>query len=190
MPWSRGFPRPVSNVIEDTYEMTYRQTTTVMEVVDFCLPYACVFDYRAGDQADQMIFKRTIVLFIGIIIGTMAVRGNVPIIVETGTGKRAVMKLCSDASDQLRNGDVANASFRNGQQAVKDARAACSIMQWKDEDMIDTLAAAYAETGDFESAARYAAQALAVKGISAQDAKVFREHLALFQQRKRIPVSQ
>jgi tetratricopeptide (TPR) repeat protein len=83
-----------------------------------------------------------------------------------------------------------NASFRNGQQAVRDAKAACSIMQWKDEDMIDTLAAAYAETGDFESAAQYAAQALAVKGISAQDAKVFREHLALFQQRKRIPVSQ
>ncbi len=32
-----------------------------------------------------------------------------------------------------------NASFRNGQQAVKDAKAACSIMIWKDEHMIDTL---------------------------------------------------
>jgi len=32
-------------------------------------------------------------------------------------------------------------------------------MAWKDENMIDTLAAAYAETGDFNSAARYAAQA-------------------------------
>jgi len=56
--------------------------------------------------------------------------------------------------------------------------------------MIDTLAVAYAETGDFDSAARYAAQALAMKGISAYDEKVFREHLALFQQRKRIPVTQ
>jgi len=28
-------------------------------------------------------------------------------------------------------------SFRNGQQAVKDAKAACSIMVWKDEHMID-----------------------------------------------------
>lgn len=45
-----------------------------------------------------------------------------------------------------------NGSFRNGQQAVKDAKAACSIMVWKDENMIDTLAAAYAETGDFNSA--------------------------------------
>ena len=50
-------------------------------------------------------------------------------------------------------------AFRNGKQAVKDAKAACSIMQWKDEDMIDTLAAAHAETGDFASATRYAAQA-------------------------------
>src|SRR4030095_5032080 len=83
-----------------------------------------------------------------------------------------------------------DSSFRNGQQAVKDGKAACNIMQWKDESMIDTLAAAYAETGDFDSAVRYAAQALAVKGISAQDDKAIREHLAWFQQRKRFPVSQ
>ena len=53
-----------------------------------------------------------------------------------------------------------NASFRNGQQAVKDAKSACSIIIWKDERMIDTLAAAYAETGDFRSVGQYAAQAL------------------------------
>jgi len=46
-------------------------------------------------------------------------------------------------------------------------------MAWKDEDAIDTLAAAYAETGDFDLAVRYAAQALSVKGISAEDAKFF-----------------
>jgi len=56
--------------------------------------------------------------------------------------------------------------------------------------MIDTLATAYAETGDFDLAVRYAAQALSVKGISPEDAKVFREHLALFQERKRMPVFQ
>ncbi len=83
-----------------------------------------------------------------------------------------------------------NASFRNGQQAVKDAKAACSIMVWQDEHMIDTLAAAYAETGDFNSAVQYAAQALAVKGISSDNTKLFQQHLALFQQQKRFPVSQ
>jgi len=83
-----------------------------------------------------------------------------------------------------------NASFRNGQQAVKDAKAACSIMVWQDEHMIDTLAAAYAETGDFNSAVQYAAQALAVKGISSDATKLFQQHVALFQQQKRFPVSE
>src|SRR6476660_9182995 len=75
-----------------------------------------------------------------------------------------------------------NASFRNGQQAVKDAKAACSIMVWKDEHMIDILATAYGEIGDFNSAVQYAAQALAVKGISPDSTKLFQQHLALFQQ--------
>ena len=230
-------------------------------------------------------------VFIAIIVCTTVTQANVPIIVQHGAGKQTVMKLCADASDQLRNGDVAGAkrnvdralqidpklwpalyvraqifrkegkyelaiqdcnealrqypgfveaallrasinvrlrkyaealkefdylisihprpvtlaralsdrawfyatcpdsSFRNGQQAVKDAKAACSIMQWKDEDMIDTLAAAYAETGDFDSAVQYVSQALAMKGIPSESARLFREHLAWFQQRKRVPVS-
>jgi tetratricopeptide (TPR) repeat protein len=77
-------------------------------------------------------------------------------------------------------------SFRNGQQALKDAKAACSIMVWKDEHMIDTLAAAYAETGDFESAMRYAQRALGVKNISAEDSKRIQRHLELFKQNKPI----
>ena len=79
-----------------------------------------------------------------------------------------------------------SAAFRSGQQAVKDAKAACSIMVWKDEHMMDTLAAAYAETGDFNSAVQYASQALAVKGISPDSTKHFQRHLALFQQHKPI----
>src|SRR5438034_1544159 len=232
---------------------------------------------------------RVFAVFIAILICATVARGNVPIIVNTPAHQRAVMKLCSDASDQLRNGDVAGAkrnvdvalridpklwpalyiraqifrkegkyelaiqdcnealrqypgcveasllrasvkvrlgkyaealkelnylislhprpvtlaralsdrawfqatcpdsSFRNGQQAVKDAKAACSIMQWKDEDMIDTLAVAYAETGDFNSAVQYVSQALSMKGISSESAKVFREHLAWFQHGKKAP---
>ena len=70
--------------------------------------------------------------------------------------------------------------------AVKDAKAACSIMAWKDESMIDTLAAAYAETGDCDSAARNATQALAIKGIELVDSKRIQRHLALFQQHQPI----
>lgn len=79
-----------------------------------------------------------------------------------------------------------DASFRNGQQAVKDAKAACSIMVWKDENTIDTLAAAYAEIGDFDSAVRYAQQALAVKDISPMDSKRIQRHLQSYQQEKPI----
>src|SRR6266581_8086529 len=231
---------------------------------------------------------RVFAVFIAILICATVARGNVPIIVNTPAHQRAVMKLCSDASDQLRNGDIAgakrnvdralqidpklwpalylraqifrkqgkyelaiqdcnealrqypglveaallrasingrlgkyaealkefnylislhprpvtlaralsdrawfqatcpDASFRNGQQAVRDAKAACSIMIWKDEDMIDTLAVAYAETGDFNSAVQYVSQALAVKGISFNSAKLFQKHLASFQQQKPI----
>ncbi len=79
-----------------------------------------------------------------------------------------------------------NPAFRNGQQAIKDAKAACSIFEWRDENTIDALAAAYAETGDFDSAVRYAAQALAVKGIAPIDQKHIQRHLTLFQQHQPI----
>jgi tetratricopeptide (TPR) repeat protein len=81
-----------------------------------------------------------------------------------------------------------NASFRNGQQAVQDAKIACKLTNWTDESAIDTLAIAYAEVGDFDSAVRYAKQALAVKGITPADSKRIQRHLALFQQQKPIRV--
>jgi tetratricopeptide (TPR) repeat protein len=75
-------------------------------------------------------------------------------------------------------------SFRDGKQALKDAMTACKLIQWKDEDMIDTLAVAYAVAGDFDSAIRYEEQALATKGISPDDSKALQQHLALFKQRR------
>lgn len=77
-------------------------------------------------------------------------------------------------------------AFRIGQQAIKDAKAACSISEWKNENTIDTLAAAYAETGDFDSAVRYAAQALAIKEIAPVDSKRIKQHLTLFERHQPI----
>ena len=73
-------------------------------------------------------------------------------------------------------------SYRNGQQALKDATSACKLIDWKDEDMIDTLATAYAEVGDFDSAVRYEEQALAIKGVKPDDSKRLQVYLDSFKQ--------
>jgi tetratricopeptide (TPR) repeat protein len=75
-------------------------------------------------------------------------------------------------------------SFRDEKQALKDAMTACKLMHWEDENMIDTLACAYAAAGDFDSALRYEGQALAMKGISPDDSKALQQHLALFKQHR------
>ena len=53
-----------------------------------------------------------------------------------------------------------NPSFRNGKAAVDDAKRACEMSKWRYADYIDTLASAYAEAGDFDSAVRYEQQAI------------------------------
>jgi tetratricopeptide (TPR) repeat protein len=64
------------------------------------------------------------------------------------------------------------ASIRNGQLAVADAKKACELDQWIFESYIDTLAAAYAEVGDFASAIRYQEQAIAARrALPQQSAK-------------------
>lgn len=52
------------------------------------------------------------------------------------------------------------ASVRNGKQAVTDAKSACNETSWRETAYIDTLAAAHAEVGDFNSAIQFEQQAI------------------------------
>lgn len=67
---------------------------------------------------------------------------------EPHNGRAWLLATCPD--DQVRD----------GQQAVAEAQKACELTQWKDFNCIDTLAAAYAETGDFENAVTYVERAI------------------------------
>ena len=53
------------------------------------------------------------------------------------------------------------ASIRDSKLAIMDARRACELTNWKEPRFVSTLAAAYAEAGDFASATSWEEEALA-----------------------------
>ena len=73
------------------------------------------------------------------------------------------------------------AEIRNGEEAVELALKACELSQWKDWGIIDTLAAAYAEQGDFDQAIKYQKQVLEISK-SSNDYDKIKKHLALYEQ--------
>ena len=62
-----------------------------------------------------------------------------------------------------------NKEVRNGRRAVDLASKACRLGRWTNAFAIDTLAAAYAETGRFDEAVRY--EQLAIQNLSPEDRK-------------------
>lgn len=76
-------------------------------------------------------------------------------------------------------------SFRNGKEAVQESAKACELSKWKDGEQIDTLAAAWAEVGDFNQAIKYEMQALNTTPPLAPDSlKQMQKHLRLYQAHK------
>lgn len=80
---------------------------------------------------------------------------------------------------------VANPGLRDGKRAVELAREACELTQWKEPNHLDTLAAAYARSGDFGSAVKW--QAKALEDPDFRKVREAQERLALYRARKPYP---
>ena len=77
-----------------------------------------------------------------------------------------------------------DASMRNGKEAIRMSKRACELSRWKEPHYIEALAAAYAETGDFDRAVKYQTQAINMKSEYCPVLKEAREHLALYRDHK------
>ncbi|HEX5446205.1 MAG TPA: tetratricopeptide repeat protein, partial [Pirellulales bacterium] len=72
--------------------------------------------------------------------------------------------------------------YLNGLRAVELATEACELTEWKRAAFVDTLAAAYAEAGDFEAAVRWQTKAIelsvekTIRKAAEERLELYREH--------------
>jgi protein O-mannosyl-transferase len=77
------------------------------------------------------------------------------------------------------------AKYRDGKRAVEAATHACKLAGWKQPDFLDTLSAAYAETGDFDAAVRWQSKAIEFLVHEREKEKGdYRSRLLLYQAKK------
>jgi tetratricopeptide (TPR) repeat protein len=78
--------------------------------------------------------------------------------------------------------------YRDGKQALENAGKACQLVGGKNWHYIDTLAAAYAESGNFQKAKEWHAKAIELaatdKTVTDKDKKEMRDRLELYTQGK------
>jgi len=75
--------------------------------------------------------------------------------------------------------------FRNGKKAVELALNACGLSDWKNAEYLDTLAAAYARVGDFDSAVKW--QEKALESSESAETPEFQQRLHFYRERKPWP---
>lgn len=77
------------------------------------------------------------------------------------------------------------AAFRDGKKAVEHATRACELTDWKNPWYLDTLAAAYAEVGAYQSAVDWQEKAVAsASSFSEEELPLVRKRLALYRGRQ------
>ncbi len=72
---------------------------------------------------------------------------------------------------------------RSARCAVESAEKACELSRWKSPESLDTLAAAYAEAGDFDAAVKWQSKAIELSR-DAIKIKAYRDRLELFRQKQ------
>jgi tetratricopeptide (TPR) repeat protein len=76
-----------------------------------------------------------------------------------------------------------DSKYRDGKSAVRSATRACELTEWRDAALLDVLAAAYAEAGDFESAVKWQNAANALHHDD-EEKTLGQSRLRLFEQKK------
>jgi len=71
-----------------------------------------------------------------------------------------------------------DAKIRDGNEAVTLAKHACALSEWKNHNLVDTLAAAYAEAGHFDLAVK--TQEKAISLVDEKHAGGLRKHLEIY----------
>jgi tetratricopeptide (TPR) repeat protein len=113
--------------------------------------------------------------------------------------KRDFGKATADLADAIRldSTDADNYNFaawikatcpnernRSGTEAIELAAVGCELTLWKNADILDTLGAAYAEAGDFDSAIKWQQKAIDLSPDDAEFVKVAKERLELYKDHK------
>jgi tetratricopeptide (TPR) repeat protein len=75
------------------------------------------------------------------------------------------------------------ATYRDGARAIASATKACELSGWKEPGLLDTLAAAYAEAGNFAAAVKWQTKAIALE-TDAHEKAGFDARLKLYQAKK------
>jgi len=72
-------------------------------------------------------------------------------------------------------------AIRDGKRAIELATKACEVTEWKQPHIVSTLAAGYAESGDFDSARKYSQRAVDGEDVAAEVKQQLEGELASYQ---------